>query len=61
MMRQELRTIDSDVEEIKSRYPLTFCPKGAAEEGWHRLEVKLKNRKGEVRARRGYYHRPPVK
>jgi hypothetical protein len=23
--------------------------------GWHTIEVKLKNRRGEVRARRGYF------
>ena len=42
------------LEEIKSRYLLTYYPKGVVEEGWHRLEVKLKGHKGDVRARRGY-------
>jgi Ca-activated chloride channel family protein len=45
------------LEEIKSRYLLTYYPKGvaAAEPGWHRLEVELVNHEGEVHARRGYY------
>jgi hypothetical protein len=48
----------SVLEEIKSRYLLTYYPTGVDEQGWHRLEVKLKNRKGDVRARRGYVREP---
>jgi VWFA-related protein len=42
------------LEEFKSRYRLRFEPQGVRSEGWHALGVKLRSRKGEVRARRGY-------
>lgn len=41
--------------EVNARYVLRFEPKGAGRPGWHRLEVRLKDRKGTVRSRRGYY------
>jgi len=46
--------------EMKSRYLLTYYPRDVNEKGWHKLEVKLKNRKGKVRARRGYFLPHPV-
>jgi len=39
--------------EVKSRYLLRFDPSGRRP-GWHTVEVKLKSRKGDVRARKGY-------
>ena len=45
------------LSQLKNRYVLRFEPRGVARPGWHELEVKLKGRKGKVRARRGY-HRP---
>jgi hypothetical protein len=42
-------------EEMATRYILSFEPRGVPKEGWHPLEVKLKNKKAdEVRARLGY-------
>jgi Ca-activated chloride channel homolog len=46
------------IAEFKSRYLLTFTPEGVEPTGWHRLDVKLKKRRGEIRARRGYLARP---
>jgi Ca-activated chloride channel family protein len=43
------------LQEFRQRYVLTFTPAGVSEEGWHTLEVKLKRRSGDVRARRGYF------
>jgi VWFA-related protein len=43
------------LEEIKSRYLVSYTPRGVDEPGWHSIEVKLKHRKGDVRARRGYF------
>ena len=40
--------------EFRTRYLLTYSPSGVDESGWHPIEVKLKNRKGKVTARRGY-------
>ena len=39
---------------VKSRYLLRYEPSGVPREGWHKLEVTLRGKKGEVRARRGY-------
>ncbi len=44
------------LKEATGRYLLSYQPRGVAKEGWHQLEVKLKGRRGEVRARRGYYY-----
>ncbi len=42
------------VNEFRSRYLLTYTPRGVEAGGWHPIEVKLKGRKGKVTARRGY-------
>ena len=44
--------------QLKTRYVLTFFPQGDSEPGWHELRVRLKNRRADVRARRGYYLEP---
>jgi hypothetical protein len=57
---RELRARFLDVlNDIRSRYVLSYAPKGVAFSGWHALEVRLKHRKGEVRARPGYYRTAP--
>lgn len=42
------------VKEFRSRYLLTYTPRGVDTAGWHPLEVKLKRRSASVTARRGY-------
>ena len=42
------------VTDFRSRYVLTYTPRNVSATGWHRIEVMLTNRKGEVTARRGY-------
>jgi Ca-activated chloride channel homolog len=42
------------VREFRSRYVLTYTPKNVEATGWHPIEVKLKDRKGTIKARRGY-------
>jgi VWFA-related protein len=42
------------VKEFRSRYLLTYTPKGVDAGGWHPIQVTLKGRKGTVTARRGY-------
>jgi VWFA-related protein len=37
------------------RYVLRYQPRGVKRTGWHPLAVKLRNVKGRVRARRGYW------
>ena len=40
--------------EFRTRYLLTYTPRGVDRAGWHPIEVKLKTKKGKVSARRGY-------
>jgi hypothetical protein len=40
--------------EFRQRYLLSFQPRGVSTTGWHRLEVRVKGRRGTVRARAGY-------
>jgi Ca-activated chloride channel homolog len=42
------------LEEFRNRYLLSYSPAGVAKDGWHRLEVRLKNRRATIRARAGY-------
>jgi VWFA-related protein len=43
--------------ENRTRYLLSFSPRGGGRSGWHALTVRLQGRAGEVRARRGYVKR----
>jgi Ca-activated chloride channel homolog len=43
------------VAEFKTRYLLTYPPKGVPASGWHPLEVRVTTRRAEVKARRGYW------
>jgi VWFA-related protein len=45
------------LEEFRHRYLLSYSPKGVQPGGWHKLEVRVKNRRGAVRARPGYIGR----
>lgn len=45
------------LNEFRSRYLLEFEP-ASAKPGWRRLEVRLKGRKADIRARPGYYRWP---
>jgi len=40
--------------EFRTRYLITYMPRGVDQPGWHPIEVKLKTKKGKVTARRGY-------
>ena len=42
------------VLEFRSRYVLAYTPRAVDAAGWHPIEVKVKGRRAEVRARRGY-------
>ena len=43
--------------QYRQRYLLTYTPSGTTAPGWHRLEVRLRNRPGTVVAREGYVAR----
>ena len=42
------------LEEFRHRYLISYTPRGVATSGWHRLEVKVKNRRTSIKARPGY-------
>jgi VWFA-related protein len=48
-------TFTKTLGEFRERYVLSYMPTGVSATGWHRLEVKLKGKKGKVTARRGYF------
>jgi Ca-activated chloride channel family protein len=52
------RTFPQIQAEMRSRYLLSYGPKGVVREGWHRLEVKVKGHRGAVRSRVGYFVAP---
>jgi VWFA-related protein len=43
------------LEEMRARYLLTYAPAGVDGAGWHTLSVRLKQKRGRVTARQGYY------
>ena len=45
------------LDEFRRRYVLMYTP-ASTEPGWHRLEVRLKGRRGTVKARPGYLADP---
>jgi VWFA-related protein len=42
------------LDEFRNRYLLSYSPTGVATQGWHKLEVRLKGRRGTLKARAGY-------
>ena len=49
------RTFTRVFEEFNRRYVLGYTPRGVALAGWHKVDVRLKNKRGTVLARRGYF------
>ena len=45
------------LREFRQRYVLSYAPTDVSDSGWHTIEVKLRGKSGEVRARRGYFAR----
>ena len=51
-----LRELFGEVlDELRARYLITYYPSGVSREGWHEVKVTLKNTRGEVTARPGYF------
>jgi VWFA-related protein len=46
------------LEELRSRYLLTYYPSGVAGAGWHEVKVSIKGARGDVIARPGYFVPP---
>lgn len=48
-------TFSKILEEFRMRYLVSYSPQGVAAGGWHRLEVRVKDRSVTVKARPGYF------
>lgn len=46
------------LEEFRMRYLVSYSPQGVDPGGWHRLEVRVRNRGVTVKARPGYFAGP---
>ncbi len=44
----------SVLEEFRDRYLVSYTPRGVARDGWHRLDVRVRNRRATIKARPGY-------
>lgn len=42
------------LQEFRTRYLITYSPRGVDTVGWHTIDVKVKGRRADVKARRGY-------
>jgi VWFA-related protein len=42
------------LDEFRHRYLVSYTPRGVSRDGWHRLEVRVKNRRATIKARPGY-------
>jgi len=42
------------LEEFRHRYLVSYTPQGVSKDGWHRLDVRVKNRRATMKARPGY-------
>jgi Ca-activated chloride channel family protein len=42
------------LDEFRHRYLVSYTPRGVARDGWHRLDVRVKNRRATIKARPGY-------
>ena len=46
------------LDEFRQRYLLSYTPTGVARPGWHKIEVRVRARGVNARARAGYFARP---
>jgi VWFA-related protein len=44
--------------EFRTRYLLSYTPRGVDRKGWHRIDVRVKTRSAKVLARKGYLTKP---
>ena len=42
------------LEEFRQRYLISYTPRGVPKDGWHKLDVTIRNRKATIKARPGY-------
>ena len=46
------------LDEFRQRYVISYSPRGVARSGFHKLQVRLKNRRADITARAGYFSGP---
>ena len=46
------------LQEFRQRYVISYTPRGVARDGWHALQVRVKNRSVSIKARPGYLAGP---
>jgi VWFA-related protein len=42
------------LDEFRHRYLVSYTPTGVAKDGWHKLDVRVKNRRATIKSRPGY-------
>lgn len=47
------------VEEMRTRYLITYSPRGVNNPGWHEIKVELREKRGDITARPGYFVADP--
>jgi len=52
------RLFTSVLDEMRARYLLSFSPREPLRPGWHKLGLRLRNVRGEITARPGYFVTP---
>jgi VWFA-related protein len=52
------KTFVEVLSEFRQRYVLSYSPAGVAPDGWHTIDVTLRGRRGQIRARPGYFADP---
>jgi VWFA-related protein len=48
------KAFEEILQEFRTRYVLSYSPSGVDTPGWHAIDVKVKGRRADVQARRGY-------
>jgi VWFA-related protein len=55
-----MTTFNTIIEEFRQRYLISYSPEGVVPGGWHRIDVRVKGRRGvTVKARPGYQSDAP--
>lgn len=47
------------LKDFRQHYLVTYVPQGVSESGWHKLEVRIKNRSLKIKTRPGYMRNSP--
>jgi Ca-activated chloride channel homolog len=47
------------LQEFRQRYVIGYTPRGVSRDGWHALQVRVKDRGASIKARPGYLAGPP--